>query len=65
MRAWARTLGDPAGHGLALLPRRTADGLPDVAAVPLSAPRVVHRTELVHHDDRGGPAENLMTALPR
>ena len=37
-----------AGHGLTLLPHSLATGLPDTSAVPLTAPRVVHRTELVH-----------------
>ncbi|MFI8930166.1 LysR family transcriptional regulator [Streptomyces sp. NPDC053474] len=43
-----------AGHGLALLPRSAATAEPDArgaegtVAVPLTAPRVVHRTELLH-----------------
>jgi len=37
-----------AGHGLAVLPRTALDEAPGVAAVPLTEPRVVHRTELVH-----------------
>ncbi|WP_438483977.1 LysR family transcriptional regulator [Streptomyces sp. S186] len=37
-----------AGHGLAALPLSVATTLPGVAAVPVSAPRLVHRTELVH-----------------
>ncbi|MGW8763058.1 LysR family transcriptional regulator [Streptomyces sp. NPDC055815] len=36
-----------AGHGLALLPLPAAEGLPGAAAVPLVAPRLVHRTELL------------------
>jgi DNA-binding transcriptional LysR family regulator len=37
-----------AGHGLTLLPRSAATGVPDTAAVPVTEPRLVHRTELVH-----------------
>ncbi|WP_239115939.1 hypothetical protein [Streptomyces sp. SID8499] len=43
-----------AGHGLALLPRSTATGVPGAVAVPLTAPRAVHRTELLHG---GAPRE--------
>ncbi|WP_017238084.1 LysR family transcriptional regulator [Streptomyces sp. SS] len=35
------------GHGLALLPLPAACGVPGAAAVPLVAPRLVHRTELL------------------
>ncbi|KOG09978.1 MULTISPECIES: LysR family transcriptional regulator [Streptomyces] len=35
------------GHGLALLPLPAAGGVPGAAAVPLVAPRLVHRTELL------------------
>ncbi|MEU8224043.1 LysR family transcriptional regulator [Kribbella sp. NPDC048915] len=35
-----------AGHGLAVLPASTIT--PNLAAVPLNTPRLVHRTELVH-----------------
>jgi len=41
-----------AGHGLTLLPRSVATGLPGAVAVRLTEPRVVHRTELVY---RGAP----------
>ncbi len=36
-----------AGHGLTLLPRSAAAGVPHTVAVPVTRPRVVHRTELV------------------
>lgn len=36
-----------AGHGLVLLPRRVAGAVGAGAAVPLSEPRLVHRTELL------------------
>lgn len=37
-----------AGHGLTALPLPLAATLPAVAAVPVAAPRLVHRTELIH-----------------
>lgn len=37
-----------AGHGLAVLPRTVTTGSPGVVGVPVTAPRVVHRVELVH-----------------
>jgi DNA-binding transcriptional LysR family regulator len=37
-----------AGHGLAALPLPLAAALPGIAAVPVSEPRLVHRTELIH-----------------
>jgi DNA-binding transcriptional LysR family regulator len=46
------------GHGLALLPEPTARGGEGVA-VPLTAPRLVHRVELLH----GGLAEGSPAAL--
>ncbi|MYX42048.1 LysR family transcriptional regulator, partial [Streptomyces sp. SID89] len=49
-----------AGHGLTLLPRSTATGVPGAVAVPLTAPRVVHRTELLHGGaPRGAAAETV------
>ncbi|WP_329620630.1 LysR family transcriptional regulator [Streptomyces sp. NBC_01255] len=49
-----------AGHGLALLPLPVAAGVPGTAAVPLVAPRLVHRTELLlpghGGDETGEPA---------
>ncbi|MFD3536800.1 LysR family transcriptional regulator [Streptomyces sp. NPDC058664] len=44
-----------AGHGLALLPLPVAAGVPGATAVPLTAPRLVHRTELLL--PVGAPAE--------
>ncbi|MFJ4848196.1 MULTISPECIES: LysR family transcriptional regulator [unclassified Streptomyces] len=44
-----------AGLGPVLLPRSAVAGRQGVAAVPLAAPRLVHRTELLHR--RGGPGE--------
>ncbi|MFE0253829.1 LysR family transcriptional regulator [Streptomyces sp. NPDC059010] len=52
-----------AGHGLTLLPRRTATGVPGTAAVPITEPRVVHRTELVHAGVLGGTAAGVADAL--
>ncbi|MER8031634.1 LysR family transcriptional regulator [Streptomyces bauhiniae] len=37
-----------AGHGLAVLPLPLAASLPGVAAVAVSEPRLVHRTEVIH-----------------
>ncbi len=51
-----------AGGGLALLPQPVVQGRPDLAGVPLAAPRVVHRTELVH-GSLAGPPEELAIAL--
>lgn len=48
-----------AGHGLALLPCSAATGVPGTVAVPLTAPRVVHRTELVHGGALRGAAATL------
>ncbi|MEU1185108.1 LysR family transcriptional regulator [Streptomyces sp. NPDC005820] len=52
-----------AGHGLALLPRSAATDVPGAAAVPLTEPRVVHRTELVHSGTPSGAAGALVEAL--
>ncbi|WP_110943992.1 LysR family transcriptional regulator [Streptomyces niger] len=61
-----------AGHGLALLPRPAVGDVPGagtaaaglgVVAVPLSAPRLVHRIEVVHSSAVAGPAALLATAL--
>ncbi|MFE2286089.1 LysR family transcriptional regulator [Streptomyces sp. NPDC059443] len=43
-----------AGHGLTSLPLSLATALPGVTAVPVRAPRLVHRTELLHP---AGPTE--------
>ncbi|MEU7580281.1 LysR family transcriptional regulator [Streptomyces sp. NPDC041068] len=52
-----------AGHGLALLPRSAAQRVPGAVAVPLTAPRVVHRTEAVHAGALRGPAAALAAQL--
>lgn len=51
-----------AGHGLTLLPESATDA-PGTVAVPLTQPRVVHRTELVHTSPLGGAAARLAEAL--
>jgi DNA-binding transcriptional LysR family regulator len=51
-----------AGHGLALLPSDAIGQAPGIAAVPLRAPRLVHRTELLHHAG-DEPAALLAAAL--
>ncbi|QMU69577.1 LysR family transcriptional regulator [Streptacidiphilus sp. P02-A3a] len=50
-----------AGHGLALLPRPLADTLADVSPVPLSVPRLTHRTEALH-TPTANPLPALLTA---
>ncbi|MEU6281885.1 LysR family transcriptional regulator [Streptomyces sp. NPDC047028] len=52
-----------AGHGLALLPRRACAGVPGTAAIALTHPRVVHRTELVHAGTPAGAAAELIRTL--
>ncbi|MFI2615156.1 LysR family transcriptional regulator [Streptomyces sp. NPDC018584] len=52
-----------AGHGLTLLPRSVAGDAPGTVAVPLTAPRVVHRTELLHAGALRGPAAALAAQL--
>ncbi|MEU9477603.1 LysR family transcriptional regulator [Streptomyces sp. NPDC048191] len=52
-----------AGHGLTLLPRSAACAVPGAVAVPLTAPRVVHRTELVHGGSPGGAAGEVAGRL--
>jgi DNA-binding transcriptional LysR family regulator len=51
-----------AGAGLVLLPRSAVRQRPDLVAVALSTPRLVHRTELVH-GRLTGPAAELAAAL--
>lgn len=51
-----------AGHGLVLLPRAAA-AFPPVTGVPLAAPRLVHRVELVHGALPDGTARRLADAL--
>ncbi|WP_405951288.1 LysR family transcriptional regulator [Streptomyces prunicolor] len=52
-----------AGHGLTLLPRSWATGVPGAVAVPLTEPRVVHRTELVYGGAPRGAAARLVGRL--
>lgn len=52
-----------AGHGLALLPQPTIDGIPGINTVLISAPRLVHRTEALHSNAVDGPPALLATAL--
>ncbi|RSS84374.1 LysR family transcriptional regulator [Streptomyces sp. WAC06614] len=53
-----------AGHGLTLLPRRVAARLaPEAAAVPVAAPRLVHRTELLTPGAPTGLAATLAERL--
>ncbi|MEU6347775.1 LysR family transcriptional regulator [Streptomyces sp. NPDC047072] len=52
-----------AGHGLALLPRPAAEGVPGAVAVPVAEPRVVHRTELLHPGSPRGAAADLVDLL--
>jgi DNA-binding transcriptional LysR family regulator len=52
-----------AGHGLALLPRPSIDSMPGINAVPLSAPRLVHRTEALRSSTLDGPPALLAAAL--
>ncbi|MFG2606146.1 LysR family transcriptional regulator [Streptomyces sp. NPDC048514] len=59
----ALTILAAAGHGLVLLPRSTATGLPGTVAVPLTAPRVVHRTELLHGGNPQGAAAHTIGRL--
>ncbi|MEU9735371.1 LysR family transcriptional regulator [Streptomyces sp. NPDC048002] len=52
-----------AGHGLTLLPRWAAADVPGGVAVPLVAPRLVHRTELVLAGEPRGAAMEAAAAL--
>ncbi|WP_225799075.1 LysR family transcriptional regulator [Streptomyces sp. NK15101] len=56
-----------AGHGLALLPPSATEGVPGAAAVPLVAPRLVHRTELLlpagAHGEPSGPVAEFTGRL--
>ncbi|MEE1785026.1 LysR family transcriptional regulator [Streptomyces sp. SP17BM10] len=51
------------GHGLALLPPSALAASPGVVGVPVTAPRLVHRTELVHGSLPDGPAAMLAREL--
>lgn len=50
-----------AGHGLALLPGPSAETLADVTPVPITAPRLTHRTEALH-TPTADPLPALLTA---
>ncbi|MFF4115987.1 LysR family transcriptional regulator [Streptomyces sp. NPDC001714] len=52
-----------AGHGLTLLPLRAATGVPGTVAVPVTAPRLVHRVELVYGGTPAGAAADLVASL--
>ena len=52
-----------AGHGLALLPHTAAEAAPGIATIPLTAPRLIHRTELLHGPAVDGPARTLAAVL--
>ncbi|WP_240361899.1 LysR substrate-binding domain-containing protein [Streptomyces sp. MBT27] len=52
-----------AGHGLAALAPGVAEGLAGTVAVRVSAPRLVHRTEIVHPRGPGEPVRALVVAL--
>ena len=52
-----------AGHGLTLLPGPAATDVPGTVAVPLTHPRVVHRTELLHRGSLAGVAATLAGVL--
>ncbi|MFF5444103.1 LysR family transcriptional regulator [Streptomyces sp. NPDC012888] len=52
-----------AGHGLVLLPRRVAEAAGAGVAVPLAAPRLVHRTELLFPGGLTGAAAALAAVL--
>jgi DNA-binding transcriptional LysR family regulator len=53
-----------AGHGLAVVPGPAAERYPGVASVPITAPRLVHRTELLHGSvGAGSPAAALASLL--
>lgn len=54
-----------AGHGLALLPHWVAEGAPGITALPLIAPRLVHRTELLYSGALEGPAAALVSLAAR
>ncbi|MFJ9840075.1 LysR family transcriptional regulator [Kitasatospora sp. NPDC101155] len=51
------------GHGLTLLPEAVVARAPGIACAPIAAPRLVHRTELVHGSLPEGPAALLARLL--
>ncbi|MCQ8193281.1 LysR family transcriptional regulator [Streptomyces rugosispiralis] len=52
-----------AGHGLALLPHAATKGTPGIVTAPLIAPRLLHRTELLHGPAVDGPARTLAAVV--
>ncbi|MDX6310553.1 MAG: hypothetical protein QOF44_17 [Streptomyces sp.] len=52
-----------AGHGLALLPASVVEAAGGVVGVTVSAPRLVHRTELLHRSGPGEPVRALIGLL--
>ena len=52
-----------AGHGLAVLPESALGGVPGGVAVPIVAPRLVHRVEILHGGLTGCPAALLAAVL--
>jgi DNA-binding transcriptional LysR family regulator len=53
-----------AGHGLSMLPVSASRRFPEVVAVPITTPRLVHRTELLHGSlGPGSPAAALAGLL--
>ncbi|MFE3876980.1 LysR family transcriptional regulator [Kitasatospora sp. NPDC059146] len=52
-----------AGHGLTLLPAPVLARVPGIASAPIAAPRLVHRTELLHGSLPEGPAALLARLL--
>ncbi|MFF9327182.1 LysR family transcriptional regulator [Streptomyces sp. NPDC014776] len=52
-----------AGHGLTLLPRTAAGTVPGAVAVPVTAPRLVHRVELLYAGPPRGAAATFANAL--
>lgn len=52
-----------AGHGLAALAPGAAEGLAGTVAVRVSAPRLVHRTEIIHPRGPADPVRALVAAL--
>ncbi|MGW7687833.1 LysR substrate-binding domain-containing protein [Streptomyces asiaticus] len=52
-----------AGHGLALLPHPATKCTPGIVTSPLIAPRLLHRTELLHGPAVDGPARTLAAVV--
>ncbi|GAA4976773.1 LysR family transcriptional regulator [Actinoplanes utahensis] len=54
-----------AGQGLTVLPAGLVAARPGLAGVPITAPRLVHRIELLRPEDPGEPAAALAASLLR